>query len=695
MLDLLLRKLTIMINWKAHPFLRLLLPLIVGILLGDRLRLTPSGYLFVLPFLFLPFFFRYVFFKVAFRHRGLYGLLVNLFFGVLGFVWVSFYPEIHRENHFSKFIQDNNYLIGMVSKPPTKKSRLSVVLAIQQMNERPATGHLYVSFPDTSKLAYGQLIALHVTPKSFGKVANPYAFDFKGWQYYQNIHYQAFIGKEPWGIVSNNQGNRILSLAYKLRKRCQKVLHRIIPNSRDVGVASALVLGVKDDLSVETKEAFSSTGAMHVLAVSGLHVGIVSVGLRYLMLAIFGQAKARRWWRLVFQLLGVWFFVLLTGAGASVLRAGVMFSIVEIGLALNRRSSIFNSIAASAFLLLIWNPFLLFQVGFQLSYLALTGIVFFQPYIYRLWVFESSILDFIWTLSSVSMAAQISTFPIGIYYFHHFPLSFFLSGMVVVPAATVLLPCTIILFLVDFLSPVSADFLGKGLAFLYHLNTEFIFRLSHFEWMKLNGIYFSKWTVLLCFAIVVSVGIWIMSGRKRLIFYVLGFLTLLTLERNVLKYQSAYRSKICFFKVPKADAIGFVAGTTIAHYHSDLLAQKKWDYASQGLKIRYGIAQDIALSGKGIRQGDGLVKVKNFWNYKGRIIEKVPPVLTGPRNFKSNIIYVAENLDTNSLMFLNADTIILGNQISWKNAKEINQFFLTKDVFVYNLRTEGGLLIDN
>lgn len=693
-----------MINWKAHPFLRLILPLIVGILLGDWLRLTPIWYLFALPFLFLPFFFRFVFFKVAFRLRGWYGLIVNLFFISLGFSLVTFYPEIHRANHFSNYLESDNYLIGIVSKPPTHKTRTNTILSIKRVigNSNTTQGQLYVSFPDTANIQYGQLIALHLTPRLFSKASNPHAFNFQAWQYYQNVHYQAFAKENQWTILGYNQGNPLLTFAFHLRNRFQKVLHRIIPNPRDVGVASALVLGVKDDLSAETKEAFSSTGAMHVLAVSGLHVGIVSMGLRYLMLAIFGQAKARRWWRLLAQLAGVWFFVLLTGAGASVLRAGVMFSIIEVGLAMDRRASIFNSIAASAFILLIWNPFLIFQVGFQLSYLALSGIVFFQPHIYKLWVFESSIFDFIWKLCTVSLAAQLSTFPIGIYYFHQFPLSFFLSGIVVVPAATILLPFSILVFLIDFISSPVADFIGHGLAFLYHLNTEFIFRLSHFEWMKLNEIYFSKLTVLLSFALIGTIGVWIVSKHKRLIFFALGFLTLLTLERNVLKYQNANRSEICFFKTPKVDAIGFVSGTTMLHYHSDSLAQKKWFYATNGLIIRDGIIQDIALSEKNrFSQTDistrkaGLTKTKNFWNYKGRIIEMVPPVLPSPRDFKTNIIYISENIDTNNLIHLNSDTIILGNQISRRDAKELTHFFLSRDVMVYNLREDGGFLISD
>lgn len=687
-----------MINWKAHPFLRLLLPLIVGILLGDWLRLTPVWYLFMLPFLFLPLFFRYVFYQMPFWQRGWYGALVNLFFVCFGFVLVTFYPEIHQENHFSKYLGADNFLVGMVTKPPTQKTRLNAVLSIKKIivgnTSRHVQGQVYVSFPDTANIRYGQLIALHLTPRQFSKLSNPFSFDFKRWQYYQNIHYQAFIKENQWEVLSDNHGRKVSLIAFRLRKRFQKVLHRIISNPRDVGVASALVLGVKDDLSDETKEAFSSTGAMHVLAVSGLHVGIISVGLRFLMLGIFGRAKARRWWRLLAQLAGVWFFVLLTGAGASVLRAGVMFSIVEIGLAMDRRTSIFNSIAASAFLLLTWNPFLIFQVGFQLSYLALSGIVFFQPHVYKLLVFESSILDFIWKLGSVSMAAQLSTFPIGIYYFHHFPLSFFLSGLVVVPAASILLPFTILVFLIDFIYSTAADFLGKGLAFLYHLNTEFIFILSRFEWMKMDTLFFSKLTVLLSFGMIISIGIWLASGHKQLIFFVLGFLTLLSLERNVLKFKSANRSEICFFKVAKADAIGFVSGHEMYHYISDSLSPKKWSYATEGLKIQHSINKTEALSENIDKQYFGLVKAKNFWNYKGRIIEMIPPVLPYPRPFKTNIVYLAENIDTSRLVFLKTDTVILGNQLSWRQSKELHDYFSSKKVFVYNLREEGGIIVD-
>ncbi len=688
-----------MINWKAHPFLRLILPLIAGIVLGDFMRLKPSWYLFIIPFLFLPLFVRFVFFRMAFRQRAIYGLVVNLFFFILGLVLTTFYPEIHRSNHFSHYLGEDNYLVGIVSKPPTHKTRTNAILNIKKVKSNqitvPVSGHLYVSFPDSADIHYGQLIALHTTPKEFHPAANPYAFSFRAWQYYQNVHYQSFMKEGEWVVLAHNQGNYVLALAYRLRKKFQTVLRRILPDSRDLGVASALVLGVKDDLSPETKDAFSSTGAMHVLAVSGLHVGIVSVGLRYLMLTLLGRSKARRWWRLLAQLLGVWFFVLLTGAGASVMRAGVMFSIVEIGLAADRRASIFNSIAASAFLLLIWNPFLLYQVGFQLSYLALTGIVFFHPYIYKLVVFESSILNFLWNLGAVSIAAQISTFPLGIYYFHHFPLSFFLSGLVVVPMATILLPYTIFVFLVNFVSPAMADFLGVGLAFLFRLNNEFIFALSSIEWLKLKGLYFSKLTVWLSFSLVFSIGIWLASGRKRLIFLVLGFLTLLSLERNVLKYQTTHQAEICFFKLPKVDALGFIFGHQMYHYQMDSLAQKKWKYATEGLFNRKNIEKDIALTEKDGLINNQLVKVKNCWNFQGRIIEVVPPILPLSKDFHPNIIYVVQNLDSTDYTQLRADTIILGNMISLRNALAIENYFSPQGVFVYNIRQNGGLLVEN
>lgn len=684
-----------MINWKAHPFLRLLLPLVIGILIGNYVRLVPSWYALAAPILFIPILVRFVKWPVAYRHRELYGLIANSFFVLSGFLLVSFYPETIKKDHFSNFLESDVYLEGIVSKPPTKKSRTNAILTISKItNKKEVTktsGRLYVSFPDSTNIQYGQKIILKGTPRPFQLSSNPYAFSFKNWQYYQNIHYQLFAKPGSWHTVAYDQGSAFLGFTYGLRTNLQSVLHKIIPNKRDLGVASALVLGIKDDLSPETKDAFSKTGAMHVLAVSGLHVGIVSMGLRWLMALLIGKAKARRWWRLIGQLLGVWFFISLTGMGASAMRAGLMFSIIELGLALDRQSYIFNSIAASAFFLLLWNPFLLFQVGFQLSYLALSGIVFFQPFIYRLMAFESSFIDFIWKLTSVSIAAQMTTFPIAIYYFHHFPLSFILSGMVVVPAATILLPFTLFVFLINFISTSIASLLGQVLAFLYHWNTEFIFQLSQFKWLQITNIYFSPLTVICSFALIISFGIWFASAKKQLIFYVLGFLTIILVKHNIIQYQQANQSQIAFFKIAKTDALGFIAGNQIWRYTPDSLPVKKWNYATSALFIKEGIRHDTPIEAGYKNINIGLINHDNFWLFQGKTIRIIPPI--SHPTFSTNITFIKENIDTLELVDLQSDTVIIGNNISYYHSQQLQQFFERRAVFVHNIKQEGGLLL--
>lgn len=686
-----------MLNWKAFPFLRLLMPLILGILLGDGLRLHLAAWWILVPFLLLPFLIRFVWYPMAYQHRVLYGILANVFFIGLGFMLITLHPETYHRNHFSQLFEKGDILIGIVSQVPTKKKRLSTVLKIHQLSRKhkkiTVSGRLYASFPDTAQLAYGQVIGLSVSPQKFKGARNPYAFDFRHYQYYQNTHYQAFIQPNSYQTIKTHQGNPLLHVAFSLRKRCQGVLQRIMGDSRDYGIASALVLGVKDHLSDETKEAFASTGSMHVLAVSGLHVGIISVGLRWLMVRILGRRKSRRWYRILAQLIGVWFFVLLTGASASVLRAGVMFSILEIGIALDRRTSIFNSIAASAYILLTWNPFLLFQVGFQLSYLALTGIVYFQPYVYKLIVFRSGILNFLWTLTSVSIAAQVSTFPISVYYFHQFPLSFFLSGLVVVPAATLLLPLSILVFLVDFISHGFADILGIGLAFVYQINSALVFGLSTIQWLKLGNLYYSMWTVLLSFGLIFILSHWLKSRRKQLIFYALGIITLLSVERNYLSYQAENRYQIAFFSIRKVDAFGLISGRSMYHYQSDTLTPKNWYYASGALKIRNGIAMDTILSGKGNFVFESILKANNLWNFQGALIEVVPPLSNGAPKTKTNISYIQKGINLQNLDQINGDTIILGTNISYKDAQAIKLYFSSKDKYIHHLK-DGGILLN-
>jgi competence protein ComEC len=200
---------------------------------------------------------------------------------------------------------------------------------------------------------------------------------------------------------------------------------------------------------------------MHLLAVSGMHVGLLYGALIFLFQ--FQMSGSRTWSYLRTSILfvSVWGFTLLTGAGASMLRAAAMFSLFYVGRALHRSTDMYHIWAISAFLLLLWNPYQLFDVGFQLSYLAVLGIIFYYSKIYKRLYFKSKILKYAWQTIAIGLAAQLTTLPISLYYFGQFPIYFWLSGLLAIPISTIALYLGIVLLLTDPFLPYFSPMIGK------------------------------------------------------------------------------------------------------------------------------------------------------------------------------------------------------------------------------------------
>lgn len=209
-------------------------------------------------------------------------------------------------------------------------------------------------------------------------------------------------------------------------------------SNENISVAKALLLGDKQLIDKDLLLSFAGAGALHVLAVSGLHVGIVMLILSFILSPI----KSIKSGKLIFLILaisGVWFYAIITGMSPSVLRAAVMFSFILIGNELQRETSIYQSLMVSALILILVDPHIIFKVGFLLSYFAVIGIVYFYPKIYHLLYFKHKIFNWAWSVMAVSIAAQIATFPLSIYCFQQFPNLFIVSNLIVIPLSFVLL----------------------------------------------------------------------------------------------------------------------------------------------------------------------------------------------------------------------------------------------------------------
>ena len=370
-----------------------------------------------------------------------------LFFG-LGLLSSALYL-----NHFSKQSLANGnhqyFLVEVESKPQDKERSIGLQAQVlgyldksPEGNFKKAEAKLMVYLQksvEARSLKFGDRIWLNTRLNELEPPGNPYEFDYKNYLNLKGIAWQAYADSSRWWISTSQIGFSLIRFSHQWQDFFLEKINQWRLRERETAVSKALLLGFREDIDQELMKAYSSAGAMHVLAVSGLHVGII-----YLMLAkalFFLQGKAwRRGLKLLLLIVFLWGYALLTGLSASVVRAATMFSFVAVGQLFNRHTSIYNTIVVSAFFLLLIKPTYLFEVGFQLSYAAVFGIVWLQPRMERLLpALPTRLLRGLWAITTVSIAAQLATFPLGLYYFHQFPALFLISNILVIPLVSILM----------------------------------------------------------------------------------------------------------------------------------------------------------------------------------------------------------------------------------------------------------------
>ncbi len=343
--------------------------------------------------------------------------------------------------------------------------------------------------------------------------------------------------------------------------------------------------------------------------------------------------KKLRILRVILVLSCMWLFALLTGGGASILRSAVMFSCIAIGDILIKKSSIYNSLAASAFILLCVNPFYLWDVGFQLSYLALSGIVIFQKPIYHLFFIKNKWIDNIWKLTAVSLAAQIFTFPICLYYFHQFPTIFLFTNLLTVPLSTIILFVEIFLVAFAWITPVGF-FIGKLTWWLIWLMNKIILFFNGLPYALWDRIPATVTSTLLLYSFVCGIGFWLLNKSKNVLRLSLFTLLAFTFLSAYNKWEVVHQQKVIVYNVPQHQAIDFVNGSNYTFIGDSILSV---DGMLRNFHIKPG---RIALQLNNNNQVSGtLFRNKYFFNYldKRLIILDSSVAFNIPFNQKINV----------------------------------------------------------
>lgn len=588
-----------MLNWREIPFVRLLLPFAVGILLAIQFDLQIPG----LPLAFLALVALQLLsqkLRGLYRYRWMPGLLINLTLLVLGYGVTWQHDEMHHDSHFSKIhsSQEGTLLVGEVADLPTNKENwVKIVLGINAAGAnadslQSASGSLllYLQRDSASEsLAYGDQIVLNGKVTAVEPPANPYAFDYGRYLHFQNIYYQSFVKKQSWKLVKQSYRFSPYGTAIYFQQQFTETLRKYLKTENEFAVGAALIFGYRSEVPEEVLTAYSQTGAVHILAVSGMHVGILFIILNFFFKRIKSQNRYWRWGKASLLLGAIWSFALVTGASPSVLRSAVMFSFVVLADALGRNKNFYNTLTASAFCLLLYDPYWLLSVSFQLSYLAILGIVYFQPKITALWVIENKVGNYLWELNSVSLAAQLMTLPFTLLYFHQFPTYFWLSSMLLVPLSGLELGAGLLLLILDPLWAFGAKALGWLLWAMLWLGNQSVMIIQHLPAALMNGIWISGMMALLLYLSIGSVMAAISFRKFRWVLASLVLLLLVGVSYAFSECRHHENRQMTIYSVYKHTAIDFFDGEKAWSVIDTSLEAKPLRYAAEGNRFAHGI----------------------------------------------------------------------------------------------------------
>ncbi|WP_254070877.1 ComEC/Rec2 family competence protein [Pedobacter sp. L105] len=503
----------------------------------------------------------YVSLKV-YHYKRIIAILVYLLFFSLGGLWCFRHTTTQNPSCFSH--TKAAFLKISVADEPQQhgtvlRFKAKVWYNYGTMKKRPSTGFLLVTIRlnslhrDNPKYGEVYLIPAHYTP--IDPPCNPGEFDFRFWLANQHVEHQIFLQPEELVPDGEYKGSSLIAFALKLRQQQTEVYRKLIKNDAAFAVASALILGYRAELDAETLSAYSSTGTIHALSVSGMHVGIVYLVLQA-ALSWMNRKRMLKVAKLLLLLVTIWFYTLLTGYSASVLRSAIMLSLFIIAKHMGKNAGGDHVLYISAFCLLLYDPFLLWDAGFQLSYMAVLGLIWLEPKIRTLMSFKWRWLQKLWSLIAVSIAAQILTFPLSSYYFHQFPVYFILSNLFITLPVAILMysGLAILLFHLYWLTPAFEWlilFMNKGLA-----------AIALLPYSSIGGIELNKTELVLLYLFLLLCCHGLLHRRKAFVFTALVLLTCLQGLRARDKIISLKQKEIILFSLKKNYAVAFVCART-------------------------------------------------------------------------------------------------------------------------------------
>ncbi len=543
--------------------------LILGILVGNQVSLPaylPLGLtLIALGLLAL------VFLRKKRPHALTFGTMVGLTAFSIGILAISLSNGTiavdHYATHDLKTVKEWRLKVTDVLKP--NRFSTPYIVQVASIDQKNASGKLLLSLSKDSlknELEVDNEVVLFSTATKISAPLNPHQFNYKAYMAQMGITHQIRTSKGAYLVLKGaaSANGRAARLRNLIKQKLQDAGFR----SRELSIVQALLLGERNDLSEATYNDYKNAGAVHILAVSGLHIGILLLLLQWLLRPLERLPKGKTF-KLLATVLLLWAFAFLAGMSASVVRAVSMFSFVAYALYLNRPSNTFNILALSMFfILLAFDARLLFQVGFQMSYAAVFAIVWVYPLLQKFWSPKNFLVKKGWQLLAVSIAAQIGVLPISLFYFHQFPGLFFVSNLLIVPFLGIILGMGILVILLALFDFLPA-FLAKTYAFLIDTMNDIISWIAHQEAFIFQNISFDFVQVLLSYLLIIAFLATVSKGNFKRVTSVLLLLIAFQAWTLYVEHNTAQEERLLLMHRTANTVFLQQSGATLHHLTND------------------------------------------------------------------------------------------------------------------------------
>lgn len=559
------------------PMLKVLFPYVAGIMFAKHFTwagFSTSTFAIVLSIIFIAVGWLLLLKKPFHSKKSILTCLYTSFFLLLGYGWsIKNDPKVDIR-HFSNIKTD--HFIGIISDEPIireRSMRFPFKISAVQNNGKSykARGMLMVSIALDSttrvNLQYGDKLVIKNKIQLVNPPFNPREFDYQSYLQDKNIWHQCYIQSREYKILDHGGGNLLIRYSLALRARLIEKFAMYIDHAESFQVAIALIFGYRSQIDATTLRAFSNTGTIHILSVSGLHVGLV-FGLLSFVLRWMDRFAYGRLIRCAIIGIFVWFYAILTGMAPPILRAAIMITFFLFSTAMRRQQVTLNTLAASAFFILLFAPKALFSVGFQLSYLAMLGIFLLFRLMSHFYLPSNKFIRAIVAYSYISLAAQLFTLPFVLYYFGQFPNYFLLANFFIA------IPSTLIMYVGLALALSPANQLSTLLGWMLDLLLQF--SLKGLKWVEnlpysvIQEIDWSSTLLLLCSLFIITLTITLNNAHKGMLF---ACIALLLTMAGTTSYQKAQKRKYSGWKLYNTrQALAFAN-----IHHGDIILYSSYD----------------------------------------------------------------------------------------------------------------------